>query len=76
LREAQYWSCNATDGERAHIATSDTWTDGEPERAAAHWRQILATYPHDTLAFRVAHFTDFRLGRPVCMLTADKPGFS
>ena len=38
--------------------------------SGALWRQILAAHPRDALAFRLAHFTDFWLGRPDRMLSA------
>ncbi len=68
LQEARRWS--ATAREQAHIAALAAWIDGEPDQASAIWRQILATHPRDALAFRLAHFTDFWLGRPDRMLTA------
>jgi hypothetical protein len=70
LQEARHWSGSVTARERAHIAALAAWIDGEPDRASAVWRQILATHPRDALAFRLAHFTDFWLGRPDRMLTA------
>jgi hypothetical protein len=70
LRDARRWSGFATSRERAHIDALSAWIEGEPDRASAIWRQILATHPRDALAFRLAHFTDFWLGRPDRMLTA------
>jgi hypothetical protein len=70
LQEARRWSGSATARERAHIAALAAWIDGEPDRASALWRQVLAAHPRDALAFRLAHFTDFWLGRPDRMLTA------
>jgi hypothetical protein len=70
LQEARLWSDTATVREQAHIAALAAWIDGEPYRASTLWRGILATHPRDALAFRLAHFTDFWLGRPDRMLTA------
>ena len=42
-----------------------TWT---APRAA--WDSILADHPRDALAFRLAHFGNFRLGRPQDMLAS------
>ena len=46
------------------------WIDGEPDRAAAIWEQILGEHPRDVLAFRLAHFVNFWLGRPDVMLAS------
>jgi hypothetical protein len=70
LREAQRWSGTATAREQAHIAALAAWIDGEPNYASTIWQQILADHPRDALAFRLAHFTDFWLGRPDRMLTS------
>jgi hypothetical protein len=70
LREARRWVGTATAREQAHIAALAAWIDGEPDRASAVWQQILAAHPRDALAFRLAHFTDFWLGRPDRMLSA------
>ena len=70
LHEARRWSGSATVREQQHIAALAAWIDGEPDRASAVWQGILATHPRDALAFRLAHFTDFWLGRPDRMLTA------
>ena len=63
-----------------------TGSTGEPDRAAAVWEQILAEHPRDMLAFRLAHFVNFWLGRPEVMLASvlgverhwsdDLPGYS
>ena len=34
---------------------------------SASWEEILAEHPHDVLAFRLAHFNNFWLGRPGAM---------
>ena len=58
----------ATPRERAHAAALDAWARGEPDWAAEIWEQILREHPHDVLAFRLAHFVNFWLGRPEAML--------
>src|ERR1700722_3493131 len=70
LREAQLRSGTATGREQAHIAALAAWIEGEPDQCVRIWQQILATHPRDALAFRLAHFTDFWLGRPDRMLSA------
>jgi hypothetical protein len=70
LQEARRWAGTATAREQAHIAALAAWINGEPDRSSAIWQQILADHPRDALAFRLAHFTDFWLGRPDRMLTS------
>ena len=60
----------ATPREQAHAAALAHWADGEGERAVAVWDQILDDHPHDILAFRLAHFVNFWLGRPEAMLAS------
>jgi tetratricopeptide (TPR) repeat protein len=60
----------ATPRERAHVAALRRWIEGEPDRAAEIWEQILAEHPRDILAFRLAHFVNFWLGRPDVMLAS------
>ena len=60
----------ATPREHSHAAALDAWSDGHPDRAVEIWDQILRTYPHDILAFRLAHFVNFWLGRPEAMLAS------
>ncbi len=60
----------ATPREHAHAAALDAWASGGPDRAIEIWNQILATHPHDILAFRLAHFVNFWLGRPDAMLAS------
>jgi tetratricopeptide (TPR) repeat protein len=60
----------ATPRERAHLTALRLWIDGEPDRAADVWDQILVEHPRDVLAFRLAHFVNFWLGRPDAMLAS------
>lgn len=48
--------------ERGHIAAARAWLNGDLERAAEHWEEVLIDYPRDLLAFYAAHMTDFYLG--------------
>lgn len=56
--------------EQTHVAALEAWIAGEPDRAAALWQHILDEHPHDILAFRLAHFVNFWLGRPEAMLAS------
>ncbi len=49
--------------ERAHVDALEAWIAGDLDRAIACWEAILAAHPHDILAFRLAHFVNFWLGR-------------
>ncbi len=60
----------ATPREQAHVAALDAWVAGYPEKAVAVWNRILAEHPRDVLAFRLAHFVNFWLGRPERMLAS------
>jgi tetratricopeptide (TPR) repeat protein len=59
-----------TPREHSHAAALDTWANGHPDRAVEIWNQILSSHPHDILAFRLAHFVNFWLGRPEAMLAS------
>ncbi len=69
---ANAWRCvsRGTAREHAHAAALDAWVAGEPDRAAQVWNQILHDHPHDLVAFRLAHFVNFWLGRPEAMLAS------
>jgi tetratricopeptide (TPR) repeat protein len=66
--DAMRLATRATERERAHAAALEAWAGGEPDRAVQVWDQILATWPLDLLAFRLAHFVNFWLGRTDAML--------
>lgn len=53
----------ANDRERRHAAAARAWLDGEFSRSLRRYADILADYPHDTLALQVGHIGDFLLGR-------------
>ena len=60
----------ASPREQAHVSALECWVEGEPDRAVEVWNQILGEHPHDILAFRLAHFVNFWLGRPEAMLAS------
>ncbi len=60
----------ATPREHSHAAALDAWVNGAADRAVEIWNQILHDWPHDILAFRLAHFVNFWLGRPEAMLAS------
>jgi hypothetical protein len=60
----------ATPREHAHLAALNAWIGNEPDRAAAIWQQIVDDHPRDIVAFRLAHFVNFWLGRPGTMLAS------
>ena len=63
-RDARRHCEHATHRERAHVDALGAWIDGDLDRAIAIWEQILASHPRDLIAFRLAHFINFWLGRP------------
>jgi len=63
-RAARTHGAHATARERAHVEALDAWIAGDLDRMLAVWEQILAEYPTDVLALRLAHFNNFWLGRP------------
>lgn len=60
----------ATPREQAHLAALHAWIANEPDRAASIWQQIIDEHPRDIVAFRLAHFVNFWLGRPETMLAS------
>jgi len=83
---ARSLAVGATPRERSHIAALAAWSEGELDRAIALWESILRAHPHDVVAFRLAHFVNFWLGRPQDMVASvervmpdwseDIPGYS
>ena len=69
-RTAQSLAAGATPRERSHIAAVTAWAEGELDRAIATWESILRDHPHDVVAFRLAHFVNFWLGRPQDMVAS------
>jgi hypothetical protein len=60
----------ATAREQAHLAALQAWIGEDAEGAAAIWEHILRDHPRDIVAFRLAHFVNFWLGRPGAMLAS------
>lgn len=69
-QNARALSTHATPRERAHIEALAAWIDGDMFKALATWEHILASHPRDVIAFRLAHFIDFWLGRPTDMVAS------
>ena len=69
-QNARRFAANATPREQAHVAALEAWIAGDLDRALGIWEQILSEHPHDVLAFRLAHFNNFWLGRPREMRTS------
>jgi len=77
---------NVTRREWSHIDALTNWARGDMDRTLATWEGILRKYPHDIVAFRLAHFLYFWLGRSHEMRTSvdnimpawseDVPGYS
>src|ERR1041385_8068088 len=63
-QNARRFGAKATPREQAHVAALDAWIAGDLDRTLGIWEEILAEHPHDVLAFRLAHFNNFWLGRP------------
>jgi tetratricopeptide (TPR) repeat protein len=85
-RTARSLAAGATPRERSHISALAAWADGELDRAIAVWESILRAHPLDAVAFRLAHFVNFWLGRPQDMVASvervvsawseDTPGYA
>jgi tetratricopeptide (TPR) repeat protein len=69
-RTARSLAADVTERERNHIAALTAWADGELDRTIAIWESILRSDPLDVVAFRLAHFVNFWLGRPQDMVSS------
>ena len=69
-RTARSLAANATARERSHVDALTAWAEGELDAAIASWESILRAHPHDVVAFRLAHFVNFWLGRPQDMVAS------
>jgi tetratricopeptide (TPR) repeat protein len=49
----------ATKRERLHLQALKSWRAARNDEAIAAWEALLAEYPHDLLALRLAHFAYF-----------------
>jgi tetratricopeptide (TPR) repeat protein len=63
-QNARRLGAKATAREQAHVVALEAWIGRDLDRALGTWEQILAEHPLDVLAFRLAHFNSFWLGRP------------
>src|SRR5689334_22531784 len=66
-RKARGFVANATRREQMHVDALDAWVAGDLDRMLDTWEAILSEHPHDVVAFRLAHFNAFWLGRPKAM---------
>ena len=66
-RTARAITMEATARERAHVEALDAWIAGDIDRSLTIWDDIVTEHPMDVLAFRLAHFNNFWLGRPEAM---------
>jgi len=66
-RAAKKSIARATEREKQHLGALECWIAGDLDRTIAIWEEILAEHPRDVLAFRLAHFNNFWLGRPEAM---------
>src|SRR5262249_11486986 len=69
-RTARRLTEKATSRERMHVDALDSWVAGDLDRLFAVWEEILALYPTDVLAFRLAHYKYFWTGRAREMLAS------
>ena len=63
-QQARTLTVRATAREQAHVAALEAWIAGDLDLALKIWEEILRDHPLDVLAFRLAHFNNFWLGRP------------
>jgi tetratricopeptide (TPR) repeat protein len=62
-RTAAQLAPGATAREQAHVRALGQWSAGDLDGALREWEEILALWPEDALALRLAHFNYFWLGR-------------
>lgn len=62
-RTARRLAAGAGSREQQHVAALEAWIEGDLDRMLGVWEQILLEHPTDILAFRLAHFNNFWLGR-------------
>jgi hypothetical protein len=63
-------AAGATRRECCHLDALEAWLAGDVGTTTAIWEAILAEHPRDIVAFRLAHFLYFWLGRPDRMLAS------
>jgi tetratricopeptide (TPR) repeat protein len=74
-RSAHTMTAKATARERAHVVALDAWIAGDIDRTLRVWDDIVSEHPTDVLAFRLAHFNNFWLGRPEAMRASVEQAF-
>src|SRR5271166_5322878 len=74
-RTARAMTMKATARERAHVDALDAWIAGDIERTLTILANIVTEFPLDMLAFRLAHFNIFWLGRSEAMQASVKQVF-
>jgi tetratricopeptide (TPR) repeat protein len=73
---ARSLTAGATPREQLHVSALDAWVAGKLDTMLAIWESILSEHPTDALAFRLAHFNNFWLGRPQDMRASADRVFS
>lgn len=63
LRAAEQNAAGATPREQAHVRALASWIGGDVDGALRQWEAVLAQFPRDILALRLAHANYFWLGR-------------
>jgi hypothetical protein len=58
------------------VEALDAWIAGDIDRTLAIWDSIVTEHPMDVLAFRLAHFNNFWVGRREAMLASAEQVFS
>ena len=66
-RAAENLAPGATRREQAHVRALGCWAAGDVDGALQEWEALLAEWPHDALAIRLAHFNYFWTGRAADM---------
>ena len=62
LAKAERLAAKGAKREKMHVEALAAWCSGAIRRSNAIWEDILVEYPHDILAFRLAHMMHFFLG--------------
>ncbi|HUH86358.1 MAG TPA: tetratricopeptide repeat protein, partial [Stellaceae bacterium] len=62
-RAARAMTVKATAREQAHVAALEAWIAGDIDGSLRIWDDLVRQHPTDLLAFRLAHFHNFWLGR-------------
>ena len=63
LHAAERHGAGATPREQAHVRALSSWIGGDIDGALRQWEAVLAQFPRDVLALRLAHANYFWLGR-------------